>query len=158
MLTYALRYLYEIARYGLIDKEQENVENIRNKQLSEKVEELRKNKDLEDSRSGVIIRDLEKDTLLAIKNDKRRLVFHRSIEDLATLFLSPLLAIAMYFILVQWEPTQANVYILAIVSFGTGLVTDEIVNLIIRTIQSVMDSTKTPERRHEGENVEMKKE
>ncbi|HZD35446.1 MAG TPA: hypothetical protein VE130_09600 [Nitrososphaeraceae archaeon] len=64
-------------------------------------------------------------------------------KDLAILFLSPLLAVAMYFILLQWQPTNSDPLILAVVSFGTGLVTDEIVQLIIRIVKAVLGSIGT---------------
>ena len=96
---------------------------------------------------------------MEIRDDKRRLVFHRSIEDLATLFLSPLLAIAMYFILVRWElNTQTSTPLLAVVSFGTGLVTNEIVDLIIRIVKSVITSSQAPEKRSQtDDNKELHK-
>ena len=37
-----LRYLYEIARYGLVDRGLERLENKRNEQLSKRVEVLKK--------------------------------------------------------------------------------------------------------------------
>ena len=72
--------------------------------------------------------------------DSRRRSFYRSLEDLSLLFLSPLLAIAIWFVLSQWTPTQGrnNVYILAAVSFTVGLVTDEIVQFLIKLTQSIL--------------------
>lgn len=148
-----LRYLYEIARLSLTDRELERSEKKRNDQLLERIEKMQKDKSLAESQLRGTILELEKGTEIAIRNDRRRLLFHRSITDLATLFLSPLLAIAMYFILVQWEPTQTSIYILAVVSFGTGLVTDEIVQLIIRIVQSIIGSTHAPGQHPEGDHV-----
>jgi hypothetical protein len=72
--------------------------------------------------------------------DSRRRSFYRSLEDLSLLFLSPLLAIAIWFVLSQWTPTQGrnNVYILAAVSFTVGLVTDEIVQFLIKLTESIL--------------------
>jgi hypothetical protein len=51
-----------------------------------------------------------------------------------------LLAVAVYFILLHWDPTKGVPYILAVVSFGIGLVTDEIIQLIIKVVRSVVGS------------------
>ena len=54
-------------------------------------------------------------------------VLHQSMKDLALLFLAPLLAIAAYFLLLQSGIEQNNFPTIAAVSFGVGLVTDNIV-------------------------------
>ena len=71
---------------------------------------------------------------------RRKLSFYQSLEDLSLLFLSPLLAVAIWFVLSQWTPTQGgnNFYILAAVSFTVGLVTDEIVQFLIKLTESVL--------------------
>jgi hypothetical protein len=152
-----LRYLYEIASYNLKDRELEDIEDERIQDLQKKKEMVQKNKDLLDSNSKETIIDLERRTRESIKNDVRKLVFQRSIKDLSILFLSPLLAVAMYFILIQWQPTQTNLYLLAVVSFGTGLVTEEIVQLLIRIVQSVVSSTVTSKSDNRKENLEDRK-
>ena len=62
----------------------------------------------------------------------RLLAFYQSLKDIALFFLAPLLALATWFILVQWQTTENAVYTLAVVSFAAGLMTDEIVDSIIR--------------------------
>jgi len=54
-------------------------------------------------------------------------VLHQSMKDLALLFLAPLLAIAAYFLLIQSGIEQNNYETIAAVSFGVGLVTDNVV-------------------------------
>ena len=58
----------------------------------------------------------------------QRIIFNNSMEDLALIFLSPILAIASYLILVQGgvSPIE-NWPTIAVVSFATGLVTTEII-------------------------------
>jgi hypothetical protein len=77
------------------------------------------------------------------REKERRKAFYQSLEDLSLLFLSPLLAIAIWFVLSQWTPTQEaghsnNFYILATVSFTVGLVTNEIVQFLIRLTESIL--------------------
>ena len=146
-----LRYLYEIARLNLKDRQLERSEKKQHDLLSERIQMLRKDKEPDKQKTEAKIRKLETDNEAALRNDMRRLLFYRSIKDLATLFLSPLLALVMYFILVQWAPTQSSVYILAVVSFGTGLVTDEIVRLLIRIVQSIIGSVHAPGEKPEEE-------
>ena len=69
-----------------------------------------------------------------IDKDVTRLdLFYQSLEDIALMFLAPLLAIAVYFLLsiVGLEGPNA-VYSLAVISFSIGLVTDEVINALIR--------------------------
>lgn len=54
-------------------------------------------------------------------------VLHQSMKDLALLFLAPLLAIASYFILFQAGITAQDFPTLAAISFGVGLVTDNVI-------------------------------
>jgi hypothetical protein len=71
------------------------------------------------------------------KNDKnvefdkaliKRLVFNSSMEDVAFIFLSPIIAFVAFFFLVQGgiDPSK-NMPTLALVSFGAGLITDEVI-------------------------------
>jgi len=60
------------------------------------------------------------------------LAFYQSLKDIALFFLAPLLALATWFILSQWQTTENAVYTLAVVSFAAGLMTEEIVETMIR--------------------------
>jgi hypothetical protein len=93
------------------------------------------------------------------KDDRWRSFYH-SLEDLALLFLSPLLAIAIWFVLSQWTPTQGrnNIYILGAVSFSAGLVTDEIVQFLIKLTQSILRVAQKEEEKPVEQNQQHKKE
>ncbi len=58
----------------------------------------------------------------------KRIVFNSSMEDVAFVFLSPIIAIVTFFFLVQGgvDPSK-NMPTLALVSFGAGLITDEVI-------------------------------
>lgn len=58
----------------------------------------------------------------------RRKIFTQSIKDLALLFLSALLAIASYFLLIQAGIQSSDYATIAAVSFGVGLATDTVIS------------------------------
>ena len=68
-------------------------------------------------------------------------LFYSSVEDLALLFLAPLLAIAIWFFLVQGGMEDGK-YTLALAAFATGLVTDEIINSLTEFIRRVTGRVK----------------
>jgi hypothetical protein len=55
---------------------------------------------------------------------------HETLGELSHILLSPLLAVAIWFIISQGE-TYSNVFILSAVSFAVGLVTEEVVHAIV---------------------------
>jgi hypothetical protein len=65
-----------------------------------------------------------------ITDVSKRLIFFESLRDIALFFLSPILAVVVWFLFSQWEPIAASPTILAVFSFASGLVTTEIVNAI----------------------------
>lgn len=59
--------------------------------------------------------------------------FYQSLEDIAILFLAPLLAIAVYFLLKVFGLEGDNaIYTIAVVSFSIGLVTEEVIRTLIQ--------------------------
>jgi hypothetical protein len=77
---------------------------------------------------------------LAMYLETRKFFLYQALRDLALLVLSPLLAIAVWFLLVQVGVQgqqgevqgQTGVFILATISFTVGLITDEVVQVLIR--------------------------
>ena len=58
--------------------------------------------------------------------------FYQSLEDIALLFLAPLLAIAVYFLLTVFGLEGGNsIYTIAVISFTVGLMTEEVVQALI---------------------------
>jgi hypothetical protein len=55
---------------------------------------------------------------------------HQTLGELANVLLSPLLAIAVWFILSQGD-ARTNVYIMAALSFIVGLITEEVIHSLI---------------------------
>lgn len=70
----------------------------------------------------------------------RSWLFYQSLEDLSLLFLAPLLAIALWFLLTQASTTSK--YILALASFSVGLVTDEIIQALLNFIRPKISEDK----------------
>ena len=78
--------------------------------------------------------------------DKRRNVFFESLRDIALFFLSPLLAIAVYFLLVVFGLSGTNsIYTIAVVSFSIGLVTEDVIQTLIRFTQEKLSNNKKNE-------------
>ena len=70
--------------------------------------------------------------------------FYQSLEDVALLFLSPLLAIATWFLLGQAGLTEASgIFMLAAISFTVGLVTDNVIHALIEFANSKLGNTST---------------
>ena len=63
-------------------------------------------------------------------------VFHNSLEDLVLFILAPILAVALWFLLVELE--ISSVYTLALASFTAGLVTNEIINTLINVVNGLL--------------------
>lgn len=69
--------------------------------------------------------------------------FYQSLEDIALLFLAPLLAIAVYFLLTVFGLEGGNsIYTIAVISFTVGLVTEEVVQALIRFTTSKLKEEK----------------
>jgi hypothetical protein len=76
-------------------------------------------------------------------NTKQDTPFYKSLEDISLLFLSPLLAIAVYFVLVQGGLEEdSGVHILAAISFTVGLITDDVIRSLIEFTSSKVGTKK----------------
>jgi hypothetical protein len=74
----------------------------------------------------------------AEQGEDRLLSFYQSLQYIALFLLAPLLAVAVWFLLVQWETTENSIYTLAAVSFAVGLITEEIVLSLIRFARGLL--------------------
>ena len=74
----------------------------------------------------------------------RSWVFYQSLEDLALLFLAPLLAIAVWFVLVL-AGTESK-YTLALASLTIGLVTDEAIRALLKFIRRILGTVERGQR------------
>jgi hypothetical protein len=70
----------------------------------------------------------------------RSWLFYQSLEDLSLLFLAPLLAIALWFLLI--EASMTSKFALALASFTVGLVTDEIIRSLLNFIRPKLKGEK----------------
>jgi len=66
------------------------------------------------------------------RNIARQISFYQSLKDLVLLFLSPLMAVAVWFLISQWRPTENSVQLIGLVCFSANFLTVEIVNTLIR--------------------------
>jgi hypothetical protein len=148
-----LRYLYKSARLSRIDEELKEIDFKVFREFEKKLQNLQQIKgQINEEKERKSILELQEKT---IKSERRKLLFYRSLEDLALLFLSPLLAVAVWFILIQWETTNANNYFtIAVVTFTVGLITDEIIQTLIRATQAILGTEK--KKPEEVEDIETK--
>jgi hypothetical protein len=77
----------------------------------------------------------------------RSWLFYQSLEDLSLLFLAPLLAIAVWFLLVQ-AGISSNLT-LALSSFTVGLVTDEVIRALLNFIRRTLGTVEQGKREAE---------
>jgi hypothetical protein len=80
-----------------------------------------------------------------VLKEKRKYYLFSSLRNLSLLFLSPLLAIAAWFLLLQAGirdeqsiTGQAGIFLIGAVSFTVGLVTDEVVQLLITSTNRIL--------------------
>jgi hypothetical protein len=81
------------------------------------------------------------------KANTRTWLFYQSLEDLALLFLSPLLAIAVWFVL--WQGGTTGNYAVAVISFTVGLVTEEVIQTLIRFTGSMLKLPESTQKERE---------
>ena len=87
---------------------------------------------------GELDRKTEQDKALI-----RRIIFNNSMEDLALIFLSPILALVTFFILTQGGiDATLNMPTMAIASFATGLITNEIISRLESIAKSSISNSK----------------
>jgi hypothetical protein len=82
---------------------------------------------------------------------RRMWLFYESLEDLSLLFLAPLLAIAVWFILTQAGTTATHT--IALASIAVGLVTEDIVRRLIKTTRSSLGDGNNKENEYERKPV-----
>ena len=63
-------------------------------------------------------------------NIDKKIIFFESLRDVTLFFLAPILATVAWFLFSQWEPSESSIYLLAVISFASGLITTEIINAI----------------------------
>jgi hypothetical protein len=70
-------------------------------------------------------------------------LFYHSLEDISLLFLAPLLAIAIWLLLIQaGMQGQEALPTIAVISFSVGLVTEEVVQALINFTKSTLGAVK----------------
>ena len=67
---------------------------------------------------------------LASSDIQRQVIFYQSLKDIMLFFLSPLLAVVVWFLFSQWEPLGSSPEVLAVFSFAAGLTTTEIISAV----------------------------
>jgi hypothetical protein len=90
------------------------------------------------------------------RNIARRIAFYQSLKDIVLLFLSPLIAVAVWFLISQWRPTENSVYLIGLICFAASLLTVEIVNTMIRFTKGYLkepEASKQEEEPAQANNV-----
>jgi hypothetical protein len=77
---------------------------------------------------------------ISVQEEKDRIwLFYHSLQDISLLFLSPLLAIAVWFLLSQAGiQGQESIYTIAVISFAIGLITEEVILALIKFAGSAL--------------------
>jgi hypothetical protein len=84
----------------------------------------------------------------------RTWLFYVSLHDLALFILSPLLAIVVWFVLSESGAT--GLFTIAAISFTVGLVTEEIIQTLMRFTTSILRSAESVSGRTQDKTVEIK--
>lgn len=87
------------------------------------------------------------------RNIARQIAFYQSLKDLVLLFLSPLMAVAVWFLISQWRPTENSVQLIGLVCFSASLLTVEIVNTITRFTKDYLKKPESSEEPHPVNNI-----
>jgi hypothetical protein len=73
----------------------------------------------------------------------RRNVFYESLRDVALFSLAPILSVAVYFLLSAFGLSGDNsIYTLAVISFTVGLVTEDVIQTLIKFTQEKLANSK----------------
>ena len=83
------------------------------------------------------------------RNIARQIAFYQSLKDLVLLFLSPLISVAVWFLISQWRPTENSVQLIGLVCFSASLLTVEIVNTIIRFTKGYLKEPEASKQEEE---------
>lgn len=133
-----IRYLYKTSK--LIDELKDK--NKLNKSKSKNSNNQSPDKNNVDINNVEVERD--KNSHLE-REDKIRIIFYESLRDIALFFLAPILSVAVYFLLLASGLSGVNsIYTLAVISFTVGLVTEDIIQKLIKfTLQKPSTNSKT---------------
>ncbi len=133
-----IRYLYKTSR--LIDEEKNKVNESKTKKDSNN-QILDKNN--EEKIDSVKIEKVISSDFSQESKYNRRNVFYESLRDAALFFLAPILSVAVYFLLSAFGLSGDNsIYTLAVISFTVGLVTEDVIQTLIRFTQEKLSNTK----------------
>jgi hypothetical protein len=90
---------------------------------------------------------------ILIIRERRKFAFYQSLKDITLFMLSPLLAIAVWFFLSQGvEGGTVEPYLIAIVSFSVGLITEQVIEALKQFSSNIMvkgsrEAEKTTDRK-----------
>lgn len=133
-----IRYLYKTSR--LIDEEKNKVNESKSKKKSSSQPSDKSNG--EETKYDKIERVKSPD-LSQESRYNRRNVFYESLRDVALFFLAPILSVAVYFLLFAFGLSGENsIYTLAVISFTVGLVTEDVIQTLIRFTQEKLSNSK----------------
>ena len=125
-----IRYLYKTSK--LIDEVKDEIYKSKSKNSS--------NPPLDKNVENENAKDLD------LESEKtRRNIFYESLRDIALFFLAPILSVAVYFLLFAFGLSGDNsIYTLAVICFTVGLVTEDVIQTLIRfTQEKLSNKSKT---------------
>ena len=132
-----IRYLYKTSR--LIDEEKNKVNETKPKTHSNSQPHYKNTDDTNHVKTERV--KISESSQGSRYN--RRNIFYESLRDVALFFLAPILSVAVYFLLFAFGLSGENsIYTLAVISFTVGLVTEDVIQTLIRFTQEKLSNTK----------------
>src|SRR5215216_30157 len=139
-----IRYLYKNSHLQITKNELHKIkESVLEKYKNASLDDLKREhiglaKSIKDyqAQNEELSEGSEEDTKTAalhvlVIRERRKFIFHQSLKDVTLFLLSPLLAIALWFFLLQGvEGGTVEPYLIAIISFSVGLVTEQVIEAL----------------------------
>jgi hypothetical protein len=129
-----IRYLYKTSMLINEEKQKHTLNKSKSKDSS--------NQSLDKNNVDINNVKIERDKNLDLEpEDEKRKIFHESLRDIALFSLAPILSVAVYFLLFAFGLSgQNSIYTLAVISFTVGLVTEDVIQTLIRFTQEKLSN------------------
>jgi hypothetical protein len=95
------------------------------------------NNDKKENKKFIVKKENNDNTIYTEEFDPLKSTFYNSLRDIALILLAPLLAAAVWFLIIQNGVDAAKgIYVLAVVSFAVGLATDNVVQALVNFVNT----------------------
>jgi hypothetical protein len=125
---------------NLFKKKNDNTEGEEEDSTRREPGNSQKNND-EKSKKNLTKEDLRRAIHVLIIRNRRKFVLNQTLKDIKLFILAPLLAVAVWFLLLQAD--VENLYIISVVSFTVGLVTEQVISTLTHFTQFILTKDRT---------------